>query len=78
VRLGIRIAHDPSWAYRVPREDVVRAMAIERADILDAEDRGKVAPPGSVPVPPRKAGTFLALPQVATLTPEAARFWGAP
>ena len=74
MRLGIRVAHDPSWAYRVPREDVIRAMALDRADELDAEDRGKVAPV----VPKRKAGTFLALPQVAAMTPEAARFWGSP
>jgi hypothetical protein len=49
-------------------------MALDRADELDAEDRGKVA----LPFPKHKAGTFLALPQVAAMTPEAARFWGSP
>ena len=73
--MGLRLAGDPDWGYRLSRASLVSVLALERVEgeernARNGPQRGRPAVAASKPV------SLLSLPQVQCASPEAARFWG--
>ena len=73
--MGLRLAGDPSWGYRLSPAELVSVLALER---VEAAERAAPAQPGHAGVPVRPSAAFLSHPNVAPCSPAAARFWSTP